>query len=676
MSGYDKSYNKTDQHQHRSCIRAFLNPTSSKSKKCYDDRSECHSAYGLLNPAQKSKLDESYYSAKTSRTESTHNHWEPSVEKKGILRGMVCRSTGDKEGGDGEEYTVKVVDEFSTQFGNFDSEFSSEFDSQGKRPDKVFPSAFDDSFDSKVMDEIELRRKNNIFMGCAQLKKRKETRRNRGSEAEGSQSIGSHDRKGQVPMSQKFNASIVNGGNFPQIVFADDGEEKLFRERNEMTESHNIQPFSAYTSHHARSRSPSPSRSRSSRLSRSPNRSPTRHEEQLLDSLARPQNYKNYDILKHAIAELTGREKELLNQQLKEIPEFIGVGAYKDCSDLVSEFDGKSVNERIKMKKKMKSKPDSNSNFNYVNEIDEEVSITDGRANFHESGIGVVSKLRNVDERSKKWRLREKDAGGFVNSTSSQGKPPLPNVSNELHRRKLFTPNQNNRIARDIPGSPESTHSRRKLLPSPLPTASLLDADTTASESFMVIDEGNESVAQESSLLFGGKEYRRSPLALAEGFEDFGIDDRIYPRQQASDTFDYDEGQDEDFASCQSGSRSSSNGRARYSNLMQTYITNQERFGHSSKSVTSDVSTAVSSSSRSLRSSKYQEIAGSAYKVSITVNENSPMSDNLVDPTLNELDTKSSLSGQTYQFSNTTKNVKGRQKASKSPQSVVDQRNW
>lgn len=585
------------------------------------------------------------------------------------MRGVLCRSKADRECEDGEEYTVKVVDEF----GNFDAEFCNEFKSR----DNGFSTAFDDSFDSNVINEIEMSRRGNIFMGCAQLKKKKEAKRNRGSEVEESQSM-SPDRRGQVSMSPKFNASIVDDGNFPQIIFANDEEERLFREMNE---PNNIQPFSSYTNQQ-RTRSPSPTRSRSSRLSRSPNRSPTRQEEQLLDSLARPQNYNNYDILQHAIAELTGREREALSQQLKEIPEFIGI----DSADAVSEFDGKSVNERIKTKR-INSKRneglhqdrESSGNYRYVNEVDEQVSLPDDRDNFHESGKGVASKLRNVDERSKKWRLREKDAVGFASSTMSMGKPPLHNLPNEVHRRKVFMPNQNDDTARDVPATPESTNSRRKLLPSPLPTTSLLDNDaTTTSESCITIDEDGEN----SSFAFGGKEYRRSPLALAEGFEDFGIDDRIYPNQQASDTFDYDEDQEEDFGSCQSGSRSSSIDRVRHSNLMRSYITNQQRLGHSSKSITSDVSTTVSSSSRSLRSSKYQEVAGSAYRVSITVNENSQKNGNLVEPTSNELDTKSSLSGQTYQVSNTTRNIDRRQKgstsliSSRSPQSVVDRRNW
>lgn len=205
----------------------------------------------------------------------------------------------------------------------------------------------------------------------------------------------------------------------------------------------------------------------------------------------------------------------------------------------------------------------------------------------------AAAKIKNVDERSLKWRMREADKQSSTTSLLNRSPDRVPT---------------------------------REFMETGM---SLMDRDCSNSMS----DRENED--EDPTYAFGGSGIRKPPLALSEAFEDFGIDDRIYPREhRPGDTFDeddprtrsmqqfptHDENQHSDsqpqrLNKTSDGSLVSPNGtrrlrghdETRRKNLMSNYILN-----HHSQNL-AQPETPLKNPRSNPRSNKYREINGNAF---------------------------------------------------------------
>ncbi len=553
----------------------------------------------------------------------------------------------------------------------------------------AFPSM--DEFDFVEVDDIRRRKLGKTFGGCVGYKKGKNT-----SERDRMDYGGKSDVPPTTPGSPqifKFHNALpsyrVQNTDFPQIIFANEtpsenddyfangdfGDDNGFNrqdsdfrqsavknrgfddiltspeflERSYSTERRD--PFLPIENF--RTRSPSPvrrsnrksfdfsnasprsrgSRSRSragSRGSRNPSPRSTRslkEEEQFLDNLAnaltaynsfqkqkdghghnQPQQSSNRSVLNRLMEEV----------QVPHIPEFVDVqnesfDDYDDVSDVGMASTSGQRKDDSEDELVNPTKLDYHHPRNYREKRDYfDPSINQNQG--EKQNDRVAKKLIDADERSLKWRLREADKHShlFVRTNSLQRNPSV-----------------------------EMMETGR----------SLMDQDVSGSTT----DAGRQDEDVDPTYAFGGSGVRKPPLALSEGFEDFGIDDRIYSRKhRPGDTFDDDDYDDDDrdgrssnhrFFENESGRKSQistretneyndSRSRAtsrlreydqkRQANLMNKYITNYEANQQrgdtiedqndraSNQEELNDIS-AKSRSQNGPRSSKYREINGGAF---------------------------------------------------------------
>ncbi len=368
----------------------------------------------------------------------------------------------------------------------------------------AFPS-FEDSFETaaeEIHENMEQQRKgsmSNVLKGCVQIKKRKE------NGLRGSENIMNnipthmpHIPEGtQLP---KFNTSIVTDDeNFPQIIFANNEEEKKRKDfgtppkgRNGSDSYPNIQPFSSYEKQPRSHNSQTSPRRRHP----SPIKSPRafKHEEQFLDTLANTLTT-NYNTLQENVHQLTGKAEfqrlmEQTQNQSADVPN--EVDFVVDESDLVSEFDMQST-----------------SGGKLGNPISVNVPGNGNHVRGDKSDYGPIRKVKR---------------GGRP--------PPPPPPPPRKHSSNQYNPHQLYQINDEYDNSPRQNQDEHFRYPdgtSPhrpditdLPCKSLFKGDDD--------HQVQRQIHADSTYNLDGP----APLALAEAFEDFGMDDRLYPNHGAS----------------------------------------------------------------------------------------------------------------------------------------------
>jgi len=405
----------------------------------------------------------------------------------------------------------------------------------------AFPSFPNSSFETPE-DEIpkkQLSRKGAVshaFKGCVQIRKKKDATRHKREEQsnphvnslsrrDSRTSSSNTDTMPHIPEGAhypKFNTSIVTEDeNFSQIIFVNDEEGRSDFENDGGTPTRNVRdpnvhPFSTYemsrqaqSASHARNHNNQqydygvtkgsnpnltmeygPPPDQRERLNRSPIKSPRefKHEEHFLDTLANTLTT-NYNTLQENIHQLTGKPEfqRLMGQgqQHGSVPKVVDFGL--DQSDLVSEFDMGST-----------------SGGKYNNNI-----------------------MPKVKEDSNDYGPK-KSVRRMTNYSSSMGRPPQ---APKLTRRAPTPPEKFDNSERfqyagyDNDETDQSPADRRNL-----PRRSLFDQD----------EDDNEPRMSRSPRC-------KTPLALSEAFEKFGIDDRLFSgRSNPGNAFDFDQSDDEE----------------------------------------------------------------------------------------------------------------------------------
>ncbi len=455
-----------------------------------------------------------------------------SISRNGRNLSAPTRSTMSSSSIDARSWKTTKSSSASYSTGASDSRHNSYHHSETNPYDYAYPSdiretgafpSFESSFETaaeEIHENMELQKKgsvSDVLKGCVQIKKRKENGMIRNGYHGGHDVDGDHNMINNVPTHMphipegtqfpKFNTSIVTDDeNFPQIIFANDEGQKKRNDFGTPTKGGsgsdtypNIQPFSSYEKQPRNHNSQSSPRRRHP----SPIKSPRefKHEEQFLDTLANTLTT-NYNTLQANVHQLTGKAEfqrlmEQAQHQSANIPD--EVDFVIDDSDLVSEFGMQSTSG---------------------GRLGDPVTV-----NVPDNGNNVRG---------------EKSDYGPIRKTKQGGRPPPPPPPRKQSSNQ-YNPHQLYKINDEYDNSPRQNQdehfqcldgtSRRRPDMTDLPRRSLFNNDECRKEQH-----------QEHS----GSTYDidgPTPLALAEAFEDFGMDDRLYSNHsKQSSQFDSEGG--------------------------------------------------------------------------------------------------------------------------------------
>jgi len=372
-----------------------------------------------------------------------------------------------------------------------------------------------------------------------------------------------HIPEGTQPQSQ----SHIPTYDFPQIVFANEGNSQedaseLDRDGSQSQSIPDIQPFSAYERHsqygpqhgqhgHGSHRNNSHHNNAQSHGQEEPidpqmmqNQSPIqskkeyRHEEQFLDTLANLTLHDNYQNLQQHIYELTGKnetqrmtEHQQHLQQYQNhpylyanantnvnaieagVPDVVGQGTLDDQSDLVSEFgmgstSGGRYNDGPIMMHSLAGNEAQKNDCDYgpsrVNRAPAATAAATARKN---TGTDRLGSHANYAIRGRQESMHEQGVGVGARPQGAQRTA----VHQWLHSGQQDISNGNVDGAEFEFQLDRPLHEQQKY-----------------SSSRQNHIDGAHVENNDPTYAFGGPSARNTPLAPSGGFDEFGIDDRVY----------------------------------------------------------------------------------------------------------------------------------------------------
>lgn len=516
-----------------------------------------------------------------------------------------------------------------------------------------------------AVEEMPTNKKPSAFKGCVpQLKKKRDLHPSNGSgNVHDYTHVMPHIPEGsQLP---KFNASMVDEqSEFPQIIFANEGHGHG-HDFGPSTGMPQIRPFSSYQRqsnqpmdisrmqnpnhhhHHASHQNFQQQQQHAnehdehnynSQWGSNKNASPIKsnreykHEEKFLDTLANTLTT-NYQDLQQNIYELTGKSQQqrLMEQAMNQgrmVPSVVGF-TIEDQSDLVSEFgmgstSGGRYNDNVSLYGSGKDRdghreqqceddygPSRSSRANRAELREEYGQQWDETQDAHNRRVP----RSEIDNRTLQWLQ-----GGGQSEMDSNPEP-----------RKLYD-SDNDDYAQKKKGT--STKARRQYQESPPPQNYRRNELSSKSLIDDSVDVDNNEEENDPTYAFGGTGIRETPLALSEGFDDFGLDDRIYTgKYNPTDTFEFDDSMDVNERNRPSSSKHHSN-----RNKENTFVgmPSPKKVGLQTRPKKSDTlskwreqhqleatdvdteryeGSTASSKSRFSRSIKYGDIEGMPYKI-------------------------------------------------------------